>query len=988
MKRIGKHNPFKWIEIAIEKGQEKDNIKMELIRFWKDFYEKYLKNLSNGTQDEEKTKSILNEDDSSMNQDDSTQIQEKSPHNEEDCTQNAKKTINKSIKKNQRGHTKSEQYKQEVFDILHNSKKSLPLSEDELKKIQMKIEDLTMLFDEESMFKTVPNIIKILIRPNQDNAKDYLRRKYLEMDQIELLSEFGQYTIEALIVHVLGMLFNNEESNTMIRVATLVEQLESSVRKQALFLKSRRSQIPLSMATDGLSNAKMSVKERKSKLVKLYPFGAGIVQFMEERGLITLTTDLSGTVRVQKKQGSYFLPSHLYAVCNFDISLLPIKLNLPMVCKPLDWTNASPQCQKRPRTLSDISGGYLSAPSGEMYDRYRLLSSGDLNNFYIDFGIDNNHEELCSVMNQLQRQPFVINSNWLKFLKNNDKYFVDNGYLMPELLASMNLQEVSTLLRSCHMQDEVINKLFSFSYLLNTLCKNIQRSRYERLIIKLANAYDGYQFYLPAFLDFRGRIYRCGVLHFHERDLARSMILFADSESSTNMTEIYIRILQSMAFHYQSFVSDDEAYIWSKKYISNLSCKKKVIEDARDARRPFQFLAHFIGYKYAYANLKARSILASFPITQDASASAYQIMSYFMLDNTMAKRTNLIPSVDDEIQDVYTFFLEELKEFMIAELENKNLSTIVCELLTRKLVKGIFMPLIYGKTLMSTARDLKDNLSHYITHKESFEVASVCFKFWRMKYQGMECLIRLIRNIGWVAAASDCPVFYKIPFYTTVQDYMKMEAINIWVYDQYHKKRRRVTLRVSSSKRDRRKTEISTFVNFIHQKDAQIAMNVVKKMLEANAPIYTVHDNFITTAQYCYYIPRIYSNIICDMGPPLKIINEFIYMNVIKPISKRESLGLTENDISYSVFLHEDLEYYLNANVPENISKKMRDTWGERIKVILASYENYTRNVCGGVFYNSKNQIPDGVQAHKEKWEQFKDQLKSKEGFPYYCVHY
>lgn len=742
------------------------------------------------------------------------------------------------------------------------------------------------------------------------------------------------------------------------------------------------------MATDGLSNAKMSVKERKSKLVRLYPFGAGIVQFMEERGLITLTTDLSGTVRVQKKQGSYFLPSHLYAVCNFDISLLPIKLNLPMVCKPLDWTNASPQCKKRPRTLSDISGGYLSAPSGEMYDRYRLLSSGDLNNFYIDFGIDNNHEELCSVMNQLQRQPFVINSNWLKFLKKNDKFFVDNGYLMPEFLASMNLQEVSTLLRSCHMQDEVIKKLFSFSDLLNTLCKNIQRSRYERLILKLANAYDGYQFYLPAFLDFRGRIYRCGVLHFHERDLARSMILFADSESSNNMQETVTRFLQSMGFHYQSFVSDDEAYKWSKKYISNLSYRKKLIEDARDARRPFQFLAHIIGYKFAAKNHKTRRKLACFPITQDASASAYQIMSYFMLDNTMAKRTNLIPSVDDEIQDVYTFFLEELKEFMIAELENKNLSTIVCELLTRKLVKSIFMPLIYGKTLMSTARDLKDNLSHYITYKESFEVASVCFKFWRMKYQGMECLIRLIRNIGWVAAASDCPVFYKIPFYTTVQDYMKMEAINIWVYDQYHKKRRRVTLRVSSSKRDRRKTEISTFVNFIHQKDAQIAMNVVIKMLEANAPIYTVHDNFITTAQYCYNIPRIYSNIICDMGPPLKIINEFIYMNVIKPILKRESSGLTEDDISYGVFPQNVLEYFLNANVPENISKKMRETWGERIKVILASYENYTRNVCGGDFHNSRNPIHESAQAHKEKWDQFKDQLKSKEGFPYYCVHY
>ncbi|GKE67436.1 hypothetical protein Tco_1521597 [Tanacetum coccineum] len=29
--------------------------------------------------------------------------------------------------------------------------------------------------------------------------------------------------------------------------------------------------------------------------------------------------------------------------------------------------------------------------------------------------------------------------------------------------------------------------------------------------------------FLPAFIDFRGRIYRSGILHFHERDLARSL---------------------------------------------------------------------------------------------------------------------------------------------------------------------------------------------------------------------------------------------------------------------------------------------------------------------------------------------------------------------------------------------------------------------------------------------------------------------------------
>lgn len=909
----------KWVSHLLSNIPRKESEKKELIRFWNQFYTSYLENTN---------------------------------------------------KSGQQGKTKRLQYKEEVFDILHNAKKKFPLKEDELHKIQTEIEDLTMLFDEESMFKTAPNIIRILIRNNDESAKDYLKGRLLEKEDIELLSEFGQYTIEALIVHVLGMVFNSLEYNSIIRVASLVERLESSVRIQASLLKSRRCKKPLSMATD---KEKKSGKElKRSKLEMQYPFGSALVQFMEERKLITLNSDLSGTVQVKKKKGNYFLPKYLYAACNFDISLLPIKLNLPMVCKPIDWESACPQDQK-PITLSDLSGGYLSGPTGEIYDRYRLLSSGDINNFYIDIGRKDNYKNLCSVMNTLQSQAFKINSDWLKYLIKQEDTLVENGFLMPGFLANINIKEVSILLREFYMKDEVIKKLCSFNELLHTLCKNIQRSRYDQLIIKLAMAYDGYKFYLPAFLDFRGRIYRSGVLHFHERDLARSLIVFADSKSIDNN---YLTLFAAAAFHYKSFASVEEALEWC-----NINLSQNIdnpIVYAREAKRPFQFLAHIIGI---FAN--KLNVHTSIPITQDASASAYQIMSYFLLDETLAKRTNLIPSSDGKILDVYSFLLEELKEFMKAELEN-NLSTIVCNLLTRNITKGIFMPIIYGKTLMSTASDLKDHLSHFITHKECFEVATVCFKFWRTKYQGLECLIRLIRHIGWIVSARDSPVFYRVPNFTTVQDYMIMEPINIWVYDRLHKKRRRVTLRVSSSKRDRRKTEISTFVNFIHQRDAHIAMSVVDEMLSMGAPIYTVHDNFITTAQYSDYIPIIYSNVIQKMGPPLSILNEFIYMNVIKPIVKRKGVsdGPTEGYFASKVISKDTLYYYLKENVPENISKNMMATWEARISGILTSYNNYTRNVCGDL------QSPNPWLAHEQKWDKFKSKIRRKEGIPYYCVHY
>lgn len=209
----------------------------------------------------------------------------------------------------QKGKTKNIKYKEEVFEILHNAKARLPLSEKELVDIQSGIEDLTMSFDEESMFKSVPNIIRTLIKEHKESAKDYLRGRVPERNDMELLSEFGQYTIEALIVHVLGMVFNTLEYNSIIRVATLVEQLEYNVRIQATLLRCRRCKTRFSTAADDAFQARVTGDARKrSKLEMMYPFGSGLVQFMEERELITLICDSGGEVKVKKKKGSYFLP--------------------------------------------------------------------------------------------------------------------------------------------------------------------------------------------------------------------------------------------------------------------------------------------------------------------------------------------------------------------------------------------------------------------------------------------------------------------------------------------------------------------------------------------------------------------------------------------------------------------------------------------------------------------------------------------------------
>jgi DNA-directed RNA polymerase len=85
----------------------------------------------------------------------------------------------------------------------------------------------------------------------------------------------------------------------------------------------------------------------------------------------------------------------------------------------------------------------------------------------------------------------------------------------------------------------------------------------------MARAYVDYKIYLPAFIDFRGRISRAGMLHFHERDLAKSLIslhnqfltTLEDLEKyySTDYRHVTRLLEEAVGFHHHSFESREEA---------------------------------------------------------------------------------------------------------------------------------------------------------------------------------------------------------------------------------------------------------------------------------------------------------------------------------------------------------------------------------------------------------------------------------------------
>lgn len=467
-------------------------------------------------------------------------------------------------------------------------------------------------------------------------------------------------------------------------------------------------------------------------------------------------------------------PNIAYAVCYFPVGLLPVKLNLPMVCFPKHWRAVDPDSV--PTTISDLTGGYLSDITGELHARYRMLSSSNSDHYYINLA-GHDYVRICLVMNALQCQSYKVNELLLDYIRDDELDLVNDGFLLPSFLSHVNISKALTLLRECYLNSSVLNKKCSLSNLIDVLCENIQRSQFEQLIISMADAYRGYDFYLPAYLDFRGRIYRSGMLHFHERDLARSLIIFGDYsqlydphknilnlEKMTN--DVYYQkkklktLINNAAFHYKSFISyDDTEYF-------NIHIMKPAMQEYQkgsssllrstciEAKHPFQLLSNILlmipVMDGDYTNTKY------IPIIQDASASAYQILSYFLIDELMAINTNLISKDGDIISDIYLHFLSQVKKYIKRKdcsLSPALKAAVLHEEygLNRKIIKSVFMPLIYGKTLHSTALDLeKSSLARFFGNrrKDSLELSKVLSNFWTDSYKGMDSMIQLIRAIG------------------------------------------------------------------------------------------------------------------------------------------------------------------------------------------------------------------------------------------------
>jgi hypothetical protein len=224
------------------------------------------------------------------------------------------------------------------------------------------------------------------------------------------------------------------------------------------------------------------------------------VEFLLERELIVIKAGHNLRTNLNRDYGK-----RSFVLCNFDIRLLPVKFNLPMVCKPVSWEDRTPRDpsgkpqEVRERMVSDLTGGYLSTPTMEVYNRFRLLSSHDLSHFNIRLH-ESRCREMCSTLNGIQSQGFEINRRMLNFIIDNRAILEEVGLLAVSKLAYVRVKECLEAFKYHYLKNPEVHNHYNLQTMMSLLINEIQRARFEDFVIQLASAYEGYVFYLPVFM--------------------------------------------------------------------------------------------------------------------------------------------------------------------------------------------------------------------------------------------------------------------------------------------------------------------------------------------------------------------------------------------------------------------------------------------------------------------------------------------------------
>nr|QWO71463.1 RNA polymerase [Termitomyces sp. T99] len=392
-------------------------------------------------------------------------------------------------------------------------------------------------------------------------------------------------------------------------------------------------------------------------------------------------------------------------------------------------------------------------------------------------------------------------------------------------------------------------------------------------IINLASLYKDQEFYLPVFVDFRGRIYPLSnYLNYQGGDLARSLILFADCYSE-KLNETGIECLNI----YLANLAGYDKLPWNRRlskvkgvvdeYLDSLRVSKvKYIEDNIDRiTEPFQFMS--IMYAKLY-HIRNANTLISNPILFDASCSGIQHIASLTLEKELANNVNVISeakSPKEELpQDFYSYALDKIRtrllESDIVELRDIKLN--------RKMIKRSVMTIPYNISMAGIGEHLMEHFESNWVLKEKFikipgeatisgkevnlngsmygNLTKIIYFVLTKELPSLKLLTDYFNGMIDIFSKLNLPVTWVTPSGLKIS-YTNMKFESTRIKANLLPSSNKTTIKLPTDSMDVMSMKRSFMPNFVHSLDAANVHLLLNSISMKCLPIYTIHDCFAGT---------------------------------------------------------------------------------------------------------------------------------------------
>ena len=187
-----------------------------------------------------------------------------------------------------------------------------------------------------------------------------------------------------------------------------------------------------------------------------------------------------------------------------------------------------------------------------------------------------------------------------------------------------------------NLRAEAMNQNSDFDYksVLANAVEEINRAKWENARLELFSMLKGLKYYFPPFVDFRGRIYRTGLISPHERVMIRALSCFAwEKVCSPEKHTKCRRILTLYLGHQIKRCRNNDEAIQEALLFQDSNGQFDTVQLLKYAKNEFLAVR-------AALWLNKGVHLHCCPISCDTSSSAYQFLAYLTCDNDLAEKTN------------------------------------------------------------------------------------------------------------------------------------------------------------------------------------------------------------------------------------------------------------------------------------------------------------------------------------------------------------